>query len=182
MATPLRTCSHCSCVKESGIGCISMTVARQRCIFGSVVSKRELKRTQTKTGSRRWWGGGGGQGIDANVNAAKHGFENALFSWQEIRAIGCQLSHSKLQSTTVTAQYERRTCMKAPEGQNNMRRWVCRKLPEPILENGKAVFKIFGNVIKKHHVNESVRFWPNAVGVCSDAFCAYFFDCYYEWK
>ena len=67
-----------------------MTVARQICIFEYGVSlsgKRELKRTQTKTGVSE--GGGGGGEIHANVNAAKRELRNALFSSQKPKVFDC---------------------------------------------------------------------------------------------
>ena len=68
-----------------------MTVARQSCIFEYGVSlsgKRELKRTQTKTGVSEG-GGGGGEKIHANVNATKRELRNALFSSQKPKVFDC---------------------------------------------------------------------------------------------
>ena len=67
-----------------------MTVAQQICILEYGVSlsgKRELKCTQTKTGVSEGGGGGGGEKIDANVNAAKREFRNALFSSKKRKKI-----------------------------------------------------------------------------------------------
>ena len=68
-----------------------MTVAWQICILEYGVSlscKRELKRTQTKTGVFK---GGGGK-IHANINAAKRELRNALFSSNKKKVIGSNLS------------------------------------------------------------------------------------------
>ena len=68
-----------------------------------------------------------------------------------------------------------------------MRTRVCRKFTQLIPENGNAQRQFFkwkqnfGNMIKTHYVNDSVRFgqtqWERL-----NAFCAYFFDCFYEWQ
>ena len=66
-----------------------MSVARQICILEYGVSlsrKRELKRTQTKTGVSE---GGGGEKFRANVNAAKREFQNALPFSEKRKLIGC---------------------------------------------------------------------------------------------
>ena len=60
--TRIRARFHCG--KQNAKRCVSMTVARQICIFEYGVSlsgKRELKRAQTKTGSPKEGGGGGGE-------------------------------------------------------------------------------------------------------------------------
>ena len=88
MSTRLRARSHCG--TENAKHCVLMTVARQICILGYGVSlscKRELKRTQTKTGVSD--GGGGREKILANVNAAKREFRNGLFSSQKRKVFCC---------------------------------------------------------------------------------------------
>ena len=62
-----------------------MTVARQICIleYGSHFHVNELKRTQTKTGVSEV-----GE-VQANVNAAKSEFKNALFFSEKRKLICC---------------------------------------------------------------------------------------------
>ena len=81
----VRARSHCG--KQNAKRCVFMTVARQICIFEYAVSlsgKRELKRTQMKTGVSK-----GGEKIHANVNAAKRELRNALFPSQKLKVFYC---------------------------------------------------------------------------------------------
>ena len=110
--SPLRARSHCG--KQNAKRCVFMTVARQICILEYGVSlscKRGLKRTQTKTGVSE-----GGEDSRKRKRSKTRVQKCTLFFEKTKKNL--LPAFSKVKSSTLTAQCERRVCSKAPGSQN----------------------------------------------------------------